>query len=49
MGVRDEKVTQNGADPRKETRITRLSTNRKNLMEQFFQPVTEYRFTQDQS
>jgi hypothetical protein len=48
MGVREENVTQKGADPRNETRIIRLSKNRKNLIEECFHPVTEYRFTLDQ-
>jgi hypothetical protein len=49
IGLKEEKVTQNGADPSREMRITRLNRNRKNLMEQFFHPVTEYLFTWDQS
>jgi hypothetical protein len=49
MGIREENVTQKDAEPRKETKIIRPSKNRKNLMEQFFHPVTEYRLTRDQA
>lgn len=49
MGLKDEKVIQNGAEPRSEIRITRPNRNIKNLIEQFFHPVTEYLFTRDQS
>ena len=47
MGEREEKVTQKGADPRKETRITNPRSPVKNLMERCFQPVMEYLFTRD--
>jgi hypothetical protein len=49
MGAREEKVTQKGADPRKETRITKPRRPMKNFVERCFQPVTEYLFTRDQS
>ena len=49
MGVSEEKVIQKGADPRKETRITKPRNPMKNFVERFFQPVMEYLFTRDQS
>lgn len=49
MGAREEKVTQKGADPRKETRVTKPRSPMKNLVERCFQPVMEYLFTRDQS
>ena len=49
MGDKEEKVTQKGADPKKETRTTKPSNPRKNLVERFFQPVMEYLFIRDQS
>ena len=45
----EEKVIQKGADPRKETRITKPRNPMKNFVERFFQPVMEYLFTRDQS
>ncbi len=49
MGAREEKVTQKGADPRKETRITKPMSPMKNFVERCLQPVMEYLFTRDHS
>ena len=47
MGEREEKVTQKGFDPKKDTRPTKHKSPRKNLEERCFQPVLEYLFTRD--
>ena len=49
MGAREEKVTQKGADPKKETRITKPMSPMKNFVERCLQPVMEYLFMRDHS
>jgi hypothetical protein len=49
MGAREEKVNQKGADPRKETRITKPMSPMKNFVERCLQPVMEYLFMRDHS
>jgi hypothetical protein len=41
IGVREEKVTQKGAEPRKEIRTTSARRPRKNLKDPYFHPVAE--------